>query len=65
MSEKDNSVENRELPICLTIFVSKSKKSIRYSQIYDEKWISNAEKNNFVIKDKGFWKLLQVKKEKK
>lgn len=63
IKEKDNSIEKIETPNCRIIFVSKSKNSIIYPQIVEEKWINIAEINNFVKKDKGFWKLLQVKKE--
>ena len=46
--ENDNCKENRNTPSSLRISVIKSKKLIIYSQIDEEKWISIAEKRNFV-----------------
>ena len=49
--EKDNFVENKNMPSSLKISVKREKKSIRYSQIQEEKWISTAEINNFNKKE--------------
>ena len=50
ISEKDNCKEKRTTPNSRRISVTKSKKSIIYSQIDEEKWISMAENKNLVKK---------------